>query len=76
MAFSISTIQSMDDRYRKVFMPVIVTSEAIELELIDAIDCLGIAPVVLDEIEVVCSGKQARICRGLRVPERRGDNAW
>ena len=53
-----------------------VTSQAIELELVDAIDGLGIVPVVLDEIDVVCSRKQARICRGLRVPERRRDDAW
>ena len=57
-------------------MPKIVTSEAIELELIDAIDFLGIIPVVLDEIDVVCSREQARICGGLRVPERRRNDAW
>ena len=76
MAFSISGLQSIDDRDLKVSCQNSVTSKAIQRELVNAIDGLGIVPVVLDEIDVVCGCKQARICRGLRVPERRRDDAW
>lgn len=39
-----------------------LTTEAIQLELIDPVDCFGILPVVLDEVDVVGGGQEAREC--------------
>ncbi len=48
-----------------------LTAKAVELKLIDAIDRVGILPIVLDKVNVVGVGQQAGKGRGLGIPQRR-----
>lgn len=56
MAFSISIPRQRCRRQSAVCRH---TAEAVELELIDAIDLIGVLPIVLDEIDVVRGGEQS-----------------
>ena len=46
-----------------------------KFELVQAIDCFWILPIVLDQIDVVGSSQETGEGRGLRVPQRRRDDA-
>lgn len=60
MAFSISkeTVRNPDEQRRRIPSPL--TSKAVQFELVDPIDRLGSLPVVLNKVEVIGGGEQAR----------------
>lgn len=51
------------------------TAEAVELELINSVDCVRVLPVVLNEVDVVRVGEQAGKGRGLGIPQWRGNDS-
>lgn len=52
------------------------TSQAAQPELVDLLEGIWILPVVLDHVDVVGGGQEARKGRRLGVPQRGGDDAW
>ena len=52
-----SAPKSVNRRARRITLPRKATSQAVELELIDTIHCFRILPIILDQIDVICSGE-------------------
>ena len=52
------------------------TSQATQTKLVDLLEGIWILPVVLDDVDVVGGGQEARKGRRLGVPQRSGDDAW
>ena len=51
------------------------TAETVETEHLNLVQCIGVGPVILDDVDVVGCGKQSSEGGSLRVPQRGGDNA-
>lgn len=52
------------------------TSETIQSELVDLVQSCGVLEVVLDDIDVVGGGQEAREGRSLGIPQRSRNNPY